>query len=183
LAQTRFPDAEHTCVAPAQDAIELIKQGAYQAYVGYSLGASLVLSEVGKSIKAENVYLMAPFVNVAKQASCLSKLSIAQVEWLCRLGEQNPKEALTRFYSFAGLADKTDGTLPYSKNELLWGLSYLLKTKATVSIKGIVQLILGGYDKLVDKFLMQALFPDAMLIEEAGHDYRDLISYLKIGAR
>lgn len=147
----------------------------------YSLGERLLLAEAGRTINVKDIYFMALFVDIAQEERGSKKLSKQQIAWLYRLVEQEPREAINRFYDFAGINDHIGGELPYTKSKLLWGLSCLLETKVNSIESVISQLIFGEDDRLIERFNFEEKFPGVEIVKEAGHDYRDLISHLKMG--
>ena len=138
LAEQRFPESQHSFVAPTADCIRKVlecggppplsdapeasekrqRAGAVQdagadVFVAWSLGAWRVIEAASRGVQLPGmVLLLAPFVAFPSEAQLGGKCSATQVKFLRRWLEREPLAALADFYERAGLTDRSAGLQP-----------------------------------------------------------------------
>lgn len=172
--QAHFPQYRFTCVAPIPNSQKLLKSN-YEGYIAYSFGATFLLNFLHNiSTKNPKIYLIAPFINIVPSIK-------TKIYWMKKQLLQNPLTCLTQFYQLTQLNEPLT-QLPYSLENLLWGLSFMQSTTTNTSSL-IHQLLYSENDPLLQEnnfhpHSFQAIHQNN--ISSASHNYTTLIPHLKL---
>ena len=180
-AQEQFPDCEHTCIHPNKDAIDKVLASGYDHLIGYSLGTALILDSLKKFKDTKNITLITPILDFRKESDLGGRASAGQVQMLMGPLKFAPVMAINAFYKQAKI-DLTIKELPYSKEDLIWGLNFLLNHSVQPTNREFNQVLLGEHDRLLDSQKLATLMPNSKIIPAAGHDTRGFLEHIKLNS-
>ena len=172
-AQRVFPNDRHFFSPPAKDARILDD---FDRIFGYSLGAFLLLRWPCNFPKEKTKTLISPFLAFPKENDLGGKIGRTQIKVTRRQLQGNPLKAINDFFLRANI-DLSLDALPYSIEDLLWGLDVLLTEQiepSEVKDKGNFA-ILGEQDNLLDASRVAEFFPSHSILKDAGHDLDKLL--------
>lgn len=177
LARKAFPGAGHVFVAATADAFgRLEAAGPFDWVAGYSLGSLLLLSDPGRAARlAGRVALLAPIFAFPAEAGAGGKIPRARVRALAGRLRRDPKEALSGFFSLAGL-DAVAGAGAADLPGLLWGLGRLERDSVPASLPEGWCAWCGAGDPLLDAQRLRELEPAVTAVEGAGHHPAGLLA-------
>ena len=170
----RFPDVEHQVLPPTRNA--RAEQG-FDWVVGHSLGSFLALRWPEGFPAKRGVALLAPFLSFCCENKLGGKVSRTQLQVTARCLRRDALAAVNDFYERAELGLRAE-SLPYSIEDLAWGLDVLLTE--TVDTKAPerhhLRVVLGDSDPLLDTNRLTESFPHATILPEVGHRFEDLLA-------
>ena len=155
----QFPEHEHEFRYPKEGVMENIEA---EVVVGYSLGGRILMDEVERFGR---VILVAPFVG--------SKISMTQLKYMRRWLKRDAVGAIADFYSRAGLPIEGGSALPYSIEDLDWGLARLMEPEK--SLDGKVEVIVGEQDSLIEADRLSG-----SKVVNGGHCLSELINHVQL---
>lgn len=125
LVSSQYPQHEHRCIHPHENFQNTINSYQADALVGYSLGATLLLT-TGLSL-IPDAFLIAPFINI-KNATHVDN---TQLKYLLKWLKKDPANAINDFYKHAQLTlpNTTNSSLPYPLDDLIWGIETLIESQ------------------------------------------------------
>ncbi len=162
-----FPGEKHVWKVPSPRALK--DWQAFDLFLGYSLGANLIL-RAGLGSQAS---LLAPFLDFKEEAGLGGRISLTQLRYVRRWLRRDPVGALNDFFDRAGLSIQLSD-LPYSDEDLHWGLDILTADWEAAEV-GESQVVLGKVDPLLNATSVAEFFTDATVLEEVGHDLNGLL--------
>ena len=175
-----FPDAEHHIIYPGEHWQKHLPQSE-DLYIGYSLGAFLLLKNRDVLPDNAKITVLAPFLDLKSESNLGGRVSITQLKVLKRAMKQNMAAALNDFYKRAGLRVRCDGELPYSNSDLCWGIDQLIEGQAkNNAFDGVTQVIVGAEDLLVHAARIAELCTHAKVVEGAGHRLAELLGSVEL---
>lgn len=125
-------------------------------------------------------FFVAPFLDLKTEAKLGGKVATTQLKVTRRRLAKDPHRALADFYQLSGLNFPMDATLPYSQQELTWGIDVLLGESAPLPVDDPGFAVFGSEDSLVDPVLSNRFFPQNIVVEGAGHRLEALRGALQI---
>lgn len=174
-----FPAAEHSVLPPGPDAVDQIDWRQFDRVGGYSLGAFLLLKQ------AETVplpaLLLAPFFAYSAEPGVGGKIRQVQLRYLGRWLRREPTAALADFHARAQLSLPSSAELPYSMDDLEWGLQQLADERVSGRFPEGWTGIIGDCDPFLDANELVAAEPRLQVIAGAGHDPTSLLLGAKQG--
>lgn len=174
-----LPNSFHEVLPPTPDALQTVLNGNAGCIGGYSLGSLILLSALTKIPGTTKIICLAPFVSFCREDGLGGTTPRATLESLQKRLRKQPQKTLQLFYRLAGL-DETPGTnLPYSIEDLEWGLEQLATLRADVAHLDRVVAISGLSDSLINSDEMQTAWPGCQFSDACNHDYRKLLTRLK----
>ena len=159
IVEGRFPEHDHEFRHPREGVLDSVEA---DVIVGYSLGGRILMDEIERFNK---IILVAPFVG--------SRVSMTQVKYMRRWLKQDAASAVKDFYERAGLAIEGGSALPYSFEDLNWGLARLMKEEKRWDRNAKV--IVGNTDPLIEVDKLSGA-----KVVDAGHCLSELIKYIDI---
>ncbi len=179
-ANKQYPNAEHDIIYPGEFWKDHLPQSA-DLYMGYSLGAFLLLANLNILPRNAQLALLAPFLDLKSESGLGGLVSLTQLKMLKRWMAKDAEQALDDFYARAGLRVRCQGELPYHKTDLDWGLDQLINGQAPKnSLANIKQVIVGANDPLVDAASIAGLCKHAKIVNDAGHRLADLLPFVQL---
>lgn len=152
VLQDLLPADRHEIILPTADweAEFLQKVSEADRIAGHSFGAFLLLQKPGLW-KGKSARFFAPCLSFKSESGLGSKISTTQIKFLKRWLSKAPLEALTDFDQRAGLSLSQREKLPYSLEDLLWGLDMMLSTEiAEIVSDNDIRYYIGTHDPLFD---------------------------------
>ncbi|ADE53791.1 hypothetical protein [Coraliomargarita akajimensis] len=180
-AEQAFPDFEHIVIVPGPTAIEAVLASQPRRAGGYSLGSLLLLSQLEQIPVHLPVYCLAPILGFTKEMQLGGTTTSASLDLLGSKLKQKPETALKLFYRLADLCENPTA-LPYSLDQLIWGLEHLASTRAEALELTRVHALIGSADKLCFPQLIAKYFPQHEMVD-CGHRYKDLLQALRDSLR
>lgn len=183
LCQLReyFPRDTHRVVIPTRNWREQFAQNVAWAEIicGYSFGAFLILKD-GTELSAseKSVTLYAPFLDFQSENKMGSKISLTQLKFLKRWLHRSPIEAINDFYHKAGLTLPPAAEIPYSQDDLVWGLDEMMVQRISdLDFPESWDFYCGQLDNLID---IQGLnvYIDTLKPIQAGHCITQILRVL-----
>jgi hypothetical protein len=184
FVQTRWKTLHHHIIIPrftAMDELKAYDMTCVRCIIGYSLGAFILLNHWPSvsSIPVEK-FLLAPFLDLKQSSHLGGKIDLVQLLHMKRRLMQNPLQALQDFYKRTNIQFKLLGSLPYSLEDLMWGIDYILKKSIEETICfSEIQAVIGGQDALIDAYLIKHFFKNIHIEHSATHCISTLLDYLK----
>jgi len=175
-AEAALPDDVHEVLAPTPDALEAVCKSDADRIGGYSLGSLILLSALEQLTEKTPITCLAPFISFCKEDGAGGTTLLATLHALQQRLRVKPLKALQLFYRLAGLNDEPSDELPYSVDDLAWGLEQLGTLKANPTLLDQVTAIAGQGDLLIDSQKMGHQWTNCRFVEQCGHDYRTLLS-------
>lgn len=178
FSQVTFTKHNHIFIYPYKNYIKFIKNSNFDIIIGYSLGATLLLTEKEIiSIRAKKYYI-APFLNI-EEATTVKE---TQLKFLLRKLKLNPINSIKDFYMRAHIAMEESKELPYPLPELCWGIEMLIQSKEfAVKTNGDSNMILlGSEDPLVNQKFFERNFNSLKIINGANHELKSFLPQLSI---
>lgn len=175
-AERNLPSATHSVVTPGPAAISDIDWSRFDRVGGYSFGAFLLLKHAKETPRP--AVLLAPFFAYPAEAAIGGKIRQTQLRVLLRWLEREPEAALTDFYQRADLGMPPARELPYSIDDLTWGLHQLSGERAPVGLPDGWTGVIGDHDPLLDAGTLHQLEPGLRVIPGTGHQPGPLLRSL-----
>lgn len=176
-----LPNDSHQVLTPAPNALEKALAVGADNIGGYSLGSLILLSALEQIPKVANITCLAPFIAFCEEDRMGGATPRGTLQALQKRLQKQPQKTLQLFYRLAGLSDPLSGQLPYSIEDLEWGLEQLLTLKASTTFPGSVKGFAGLKDPLINHKEMRSRWPTCHFIDECNHDYRKLLVALSDG--
>lgn len=187
-ARQRWPEAEHVAVTPGAGWAECLTRTIANSdrLVAYSLGGFLLLRSPETFIPAERVALVAPFLDLRQHLHLGGRVEEVRLRYMIRRLARNPRACVADFYQSAGLEigmsgdtanDAASIELPYSVDDLAWGLEQLYRPLGEPRIeafRGCTALV-GSEDPLIDAARLAELWPEVRPVRGAGHALAPLL--------
>lgn len=169
-ARREMPQWEHSVFPPAPDVFENARWNSGDWVGGYSFGAFLLLKANQQKPIANRGVLLAPFFSYPFEHDKGGKIRRTQIRFLARWLKSDPEAALSDFYARAGLpVFEMQSRLPYSLEDLQWGLSVLESDEVAPRVPCHWRAICGAEDPLLDAERVRQLAPAVQVVEGAGH--------------
>tara|TARA_B100001123_G_scaffold422517_1_gene531524 strand:- start:11410 stop:12012 length:603 start_codon:yes stop_codon:yes gene_type:complete len=162
------PDWKHEWVIPNASSASFA-DGSHDWVGGYSFGAFLMLRSPNDFPSRKGHFFVAPFLDLKTEAQLGGKVTTTQLKVTRRRLTLDPPRALADFYQLSGLNFPMDTTLPYSLQDLTWGIETLLGESAPLPVEDPGFAVFGSEDSLVDPVLSNRFFPENTVVEGAGH--------------
>ncbi|WP_309397518.1 hypothetical protein [Cerasicoccus maritimus] len=179
----RWPEFEHTVLYPGKLCIAklktLLEAGDVKRLGGYSLGALLLLREQANLPKLPTM-LLAPILDFKAEALKGGRVDGRRLSVLLRWLLRDPIDALNDFYQTAGLKASVDVMPPYDVDDLIWGIEQLAAPGVDYWRWEHVHACLGERDALLDAAQLQQLWPELVILPDAGHDFSELLEEVAI---
>jgi hypothetical protein len=177
LACEFFPQTEHVVMAPIQE-VKTMDLSGWDRIHGYSTGSLIVMNLWQRIPSHIPVRLYAPIFGFCSEQGLGGMVRSVQLKVLLRQLKKDPLQAVNEFYQFAGLP-LTLTELPYSQDDLIWGIEYLL-TQMVVPEKIIgnddrLRVFLGKNDALLDAVKIKEIAPFVTIIAQGTHDLSCLL--------
>ncbi|WP_309383612.1 hypothetical protein [Cerasicoccus frondis] len=177
----RWPEYQHVVLYPGKlcitKLIELMDAANVERLGGYSLGAFLMLREQAK-LPIVSTMLLAPILDLKLSALKGGRVDGRRLRVLLRWLRHDPVAAVNDFYEFAGLRMCVKSELPYQVDDLIWGIQQLAEPGLDIWRGGHLHACVGESDALLNGAQLQQLWPECLIIPDAGHDFRNLIKGL-----
>ena len=174
VVQTALPEASHIVFPPSSNSVEAaLKLSEVSHFGGYSLGSLLLLKHLNRIPEEAQVLCIAPILGFCREDQCGGTTPRIVLEKLQVRLATDPLAALKVFYRLADLSGAPTNPLPYSKDDLTWGLRQLASLKVAPRGMERVRAVIGKRDRLLDWRKTAVFFEKAHLIE-ASHDYHSL---------
>lgn len=172
-----WPEFQHKVIPPTKLCVEelLCSAGSVERIGGYSLGAYLMLRNYLK-LPGKPMFLLAPILDFKAEGALGGRVHRAQLAALVRWLKRDPLAALNDFYSQAGLGLRAIDELPYSSDEMIWGIQQLQGPAVEHWRLPNIQALIGERDILLNAAMMQALWPELTILPNAGHDLSELLT-------
>ncbi|RIK80518.1 MAG: hypothetical protein DCC67_09255 [Planctomycetota bacterium] len=178
-ALRRWPAAEHVVVTPgpawAGELAQLARPG--DRVVGYSLGAFLLLRGEQPLAPGERMTLAAPFIDLRSETLLGGRVEEVRLKYMMRRLARRPLAAIAEFYEAARLPLDPPSELPYSLDDLAWGLAQLYRPpgKPRFDALGGATALVGDADPLVDADRLAGLWPGLRVVQGADHQLAPLL--------
>ncbi len=177
----RFRQHDHVIVYPGEYWENYLPTDA-DVYVGHSLGAFLLLRHAEHLPSEAQLILLAPFCDFRAESLLGGRVHVVQIKLLLRMLNSDTLAAVNDFYQRSGIQFDCKRSLPYSKEDLLWGIRQLCEMSVSeVGFKRVQQAIIGSEDKLLDPERIQKYCPSMEIIAGAGHSMEDLLPFIGLG--
>ena len=176
-----LPNDSHQVLAPAPNALEKALAAGTDNIGGYSLGSLILLSALEQIPKVSNITCLAPFIAFCEEDRMGGITSRGTLWSLQKRLQKQPSKTLQLFYRLAGLNEPLPGKMPYSIEDLEWGLEQLLTLKASTAFSDRVKGIAGLKDPLINHKEMRSKWPKCHFVDECNHDYHKLLVALSNG--
>ena len=168
-----YPSDTHKVFPPNRDAVDQALALQPDCIGAYSLGTLLLLCEQQRIPESVECILFAPILRFCQEDQCGGTTPRSSLQMLQRRLHEDPQKALSVFYYLAGLSDHMNGDLPYSHEDLIWGLEALDQRQAPMPDTRF-RAIIGERDPLLLGLSVKTYFSNAQSVE-AGHHYEDLL--------
>lgn len=184
LAETYYPDSEHTLLAPTANAIgSLTEVPSPDVLIAWSFGAWRVLEAAARGIQFHSMVLLyAPFVAFPAESRLGGKCSQTQVRFLHRWVQRDPLAAIGDFFQRVRMMDPPM-ELPYPLPDLLEGLDRLsedappaVREFAARGLPSNWQALIGDDDPLLNGEAVCQSLPGCVLLRGVGHSIADLLA-------
>lgn len=169
-----FPQFLHSFIHPNKNYKDILKSLKYDIVIGYSLGATLLLIEDSIVPKKVKQFCIAPFLNI-KEATTVNE---TQLKFLLRKLQSDPIHAINDFYIRAQLQIEKITDLPYSLEDLCWGIEFLINTRDYQVNNTHMFTLLGEKDPLIDSKFFQDNFHKVKIFENADHNLTNYLNHL-----
>lgn len=180
IAQTAFSEHTHTCFYPSRNFNSVIENEKYDMVCGFSLGAFLLIQHFLKKPlnKSSNCILIAPFLDLKENSKTGGKLNLIQLHYVKKQLQSDPLRTLNDFYRITNLNSiKTLKKLPYSLEELNWGLEVLINE--SIKPQDIpFPAYFGQDDPLIESNDIVKYFTNGKIIPNIGHDIQDFLPFI-----
>ena len=173
------PDWEHEWSIPNASSAACA-DGSHDWVGGYSFGAFLMLKSRMDFPSRKGHFFVAPFLDLKTEAKLGGKVATTQLKVTRRRLVKDPHRALSDFYQLSGLNFPMDAALPYSQQDLTWGIDVLLGESAPLPVDDPGFAVFGSEDSLVDPDLSNRFFPQSIIVKGAGHRLEALRGALQI---
>jgi len=179
LARSVFPDARHQFLpATAAGLGNVLRADPSDQVVGYSLGTLLLLGAATQLGPNRKVALLAPIFAFPREEDLGGRIARTQVRQLARWLRHDRASALADFYSRAGINIPADSTLPFTIEELLWGLEQLEANRCPPHLPAGWRGWCGDADVLLDAARLHELDPGISIVPGATHHPERLLAAL-----
>lgn len=170
-ARAAFPQAEHGFFAASPLWLAQVSAtGPWDAIVGHSLGALLMLKEAGAvSRLAPRVVLLAPVLAFSVEAGLGGRIALTQVRYLARWLKTEPAAALKDFYARADMFGCDASDLNAPAGMLQWGLERLMHDRVEPPLPAGWRGYVGENDALLDARELARLAPALTCVAGATH--------------
>lgn len=177
IVRAEWPEAEHVAVAASCHAWgQLEARGPYDAVIGYSLGALLLLRESERTSRlAARVALLAPIFAFPKESEAGGRIGLTQLRFLRRWLQREPAAAVADFYLRAGLPVPAGAAAEFCCDELKWGLDRLERDEVPPRLPSGWSAWCGDADALLDATRLAQLEPAVRVVAGATHAPVELI--------
>ena len=174
--QDWYADAEIEVVAPAPGWEEVLEAfGSIDWLFGYSLGAFLLLSSGDRFASlARRISLLAPFEDFKREACLGGRTRKAQLSYLLKWLDREPRAAVADFRERAGLSE-AGVALERSTEDLKWGIRTLRNTACESGMLSRFEGYIGECDPLLDAQRISELYSNVVVVANAGHDLKSLL--------
>lgn len=180
-AEQALPNDSHQVLAPAPNALEKALAAGADTIGGYSLGSLILLSALEQIPKVVDIICLAPFIAFCEEDRMGGATPRKTLQALQKRLQKQPQKTLQLFYRLAGLSDPLSDQMPYSIEDLEWGLEQLLTLKAHMTFSRRVKGIAGLQDPLINHKEMRSKWPTCHFVDECNHDYHKLLVALSDG--
>lgn len=168
-AAAAIPGTEHSATDPGPDALDRALASGCDILAGFSLGAHLLLAANGVRPRL----LLAPFVDLKREAGLGGAVATTQVRQLQRMLRREPTAAVADFHRRIGFAS---GGAP-DLTGLAWGLERMLLAGVRPLPLGPQDVaIAGDSDPLLDIAALRTSLPALRVVAGAGHDPAALLA-------
>lgn len=171
---SHFPEAIHTVVPPERDCIEKIDWTLYDRAGGYSLGAFLLLHP--EHVPPLPTLLLAPFFSFTREAGFEGRSPLRQMRLLRTTLLRSPFRTLSEIYSLMELQLPEPTSLPYSIEDLKWGLETLSNVSLPPVLPAHFEGFIGENDAIIDAATLASRAPGIHVVSGAGHHPSSLLS-------
>jgi hypothetical protein len=178
-AEQALPGYRHAVFAPTPGALQAALESGATRIGGYSLGSLIVLSGLARIPDELEVTCLAPFTAFCEESQQGGTTPLATLQLLQARLQKQPTKAIKLFYRLAGLHDEPTDSLPYSEEELAWGLRQLSELQVDTTLPSRVKGLVGLTDALVQATVLQSKWPQCNLIENCSHSYGSLLTALQ----
>jgi hypothetical protein len=179
-AASALPNYQHEVLAPTPDALKTVVRCSATRIGGYSLGSLILLSELERLPKDAEITCLAPFTAFCEEQQRGGTTPLASLQMLQKRLTKQPEKALKLFYRLAGLTDEPTDQLPYSVEDLAWGLEQLAGLQADTTLSCRTKGYVGLKDALIRGTVIQSQWSDCQLIENCSHAYHELFISLPL---
>jgi hypothetical protein len=179
-AESALPHYQHEVLPPTPDAFEAVLRSGASRIGGYSLGSLILLSELTRIPEDIEVTCLAPFTAFCEESGLGGTTPTASLRMLQKRLEAQPEKAIRLFYRLAGLPDEPTDKLPYSVEDLMWGLGQLAGLQVDTTLLCRAKGYVGLTDALIRGTLLQSQWANCDLIENCSHAYHELFASLPL---
>ena len=170
-----MPNDSHQVLTPSPNALERALTVDADNIGGYSLGSLILLSAIEQIPKVSNITCLAPFTAFCKEDRSGGTTPKKTIQGLQKRLQKQPRKTLQLFYRLAGLNEPLSDHMPYSMEDLVWGLEQLLTLKASTTLPERARGMAGLQDPLINYEEMRSKWPRCHFVDECTHDYHKLL--------
>ncbi len=178
IAKKRFPSLDHTIIYPGQNWQQAFSHSTYDHVYAYSLGSFILRQNTPKELLDIPTTHFAPFNAFKKEANHGGKVTSTQLKFLVRWLNKSPMKAIDDFYKSANIQLPTTTNLPYSIEDLIWGINTLLNDEIHTEPNKTRQYFIGDNDSLLDSTVIVNEFKNCLTVKNGTHCCSSLNSFI-----
>ncbi len=173
-----LPGTQQLVFHPGPNAVDQVLEAKAGKIGGYSLGSLLLLDAIERIPENISLVCLAPILGFCQEDQLGGTTSRDSLEKLRSRLAVKPSSAIQLFYRLAKLRDEPTEALPYSKEDLDWGLQMLAKKTVNEGLDLTrVDAWIGRDDPLIQANIIAPFF-ERSHITTSLHSYIDLAEYL-----